>query len=63
MTYMHDDRTQILHLKKSCTYFLCAVFLILRKLPQWARSRDSSVGIASDYGLDDRVFGVLIPVG
>jgi hypothetical protein len=26
-------------------------------------SRDSSVGIATDYGLDDRMFGVQIPAG
>jgi hypothetical protein len=27
------------------------------------RSRDSSVGIATSYGLDDRGFGVRVPVG
>jgi hypothetical protein len=26
-------------------------------------SRDSSVGIATDYGLDDRMIGVRFPVG
>jgi hypothetical protein len=26
-------------------------------------SRDSSVGIATGYGLDDREFGVRVPVG
>jgi hypothetical protein len=27
------------------------------------KSRDSSVGIATDYGLDDRMTGVRIPTG
>jgi hypothetical protein len=29
----------------------------------WFRSRDSVVGIATDYGLDDRGVGVWVPVG
>jgi hypothetical protein len=34
------------------------------KVPYWNKgSRDSSVGIASGYRLDDRGVGVLVPVG
>jgi hypothetical protein len=29
----------------------------------WSKSRDSSVGIATGYGLGDREFGVGVPVG
>jgi hypothetical protein len=33
------------------------------QLASYVKSRDSSVGIATDYGLDDRVIGVRIPEG
>jgi hypothetical protein len=36
--------------------------LFLHIHTQWG-SRDSSVGIATGYGLDDRVVGVRVPVG
>jgi hypothetical protein len=29
----------------------------------FSKSRDSSVGIATSYGLDDRIFGVRFPAG
>jgi hypothetical protein len=35
----------------------------LTGLTQPARSRDSVVGIATSYGLDDREVGVRVPVG
>jgi hypothetical protein len=30
---------------------------------KWSKSRDSSVGIATGYGLDDRIIGVRFPAG
>jgi hypothetical protein len=35
----------------------------LHKLQKIKRSRDSVVGIATGYGLDDRGFGIRVPVG
>jgi hypothetical protein len=29
--------------------------------PEGKKSRDSSIGIVTDYGLDDRIIGVRIP--
>jgi hypothetical protein len=34
-----------------------------RKVTQFKGSRDSSVGIATGYGLDDRGVGVRVPIG
>jgi hypothetical protein len=36
---------------------------LLMIIPSNGRSRDSVVGIATDYGLDDRGVGVHVPVG
>jgi hypothetical protein len=33
------------------------------KLEEYPWTRDSSVGVVSGYGLDDRVVGVPVPVG
>jgi hypothetical protein len=39
------------------------LIILLHDTRQLKKSRDSSVGIATDYGLDDRIIGVRIPVG
>jgi hypothetical protein len=62
----------------NCEHFKCVFFLIIFIIPRSAvlpalltssfyliiyRSRDSAVGIATGYGLDDRGVGVRVPVG
>jgi hypothetical protein len=42
-------------------YILPYLILVVSKTNE--RSRDSVVGIATTYGLDDRVVGVRVPVG
>jgi hypothetical protein len=44
----------------SSSFFAVMLLFLLLHLP---RSRDSSVGIATGYGLDDRGVGVRVPVG
>jgi hypothetical protein len=42
---------------------LCVAIALLTQVYNNGRSRDSAVGKATDYGLDDRGVGVPVPVG
>jgi hypothetical protein len=45
-------------------YFVCTHMIkVIVYVKVNDSSRDSSVGIATDYGLDDRAIGVRVPVG
>jgi hypothetical protein len=45
------------------TTSLTNIYEVYKECTLESKSRDSSVGIAADYGLDDRMIGVRIPVG
>jgi hypothetical protein len=58
--YLHAIKEDISFIKESRSCCCVNSFLLISVN---IRSRDSVVGIATSYGLDDRVVGVLVPVG
>jgi hypothetical protein len=59
----HRDwlRVSLFSVESRHAVFGMAVYIYISMA--WIRSRDSSVGIATGYGLDDRGVGVRVPVG
>jgi hypothetical protein len=43
--------------------FMIYIYIYIYKIQFIIRSRNSVVGIATDYGLDDREFGFSVPMG
>jgi hypothetical protein len=44
-------------------FLTCSIIVSISYISLYYRSRDSAVGIATGYGLDDSGFGVVVPVG